>query len=90
MRTLPLLLVLFACGGEPAAPTETPAETTEATPDARVTKAAAVADAIAKEPARADAILQENGTDRAAFEALLYEIAADPAKATAYRNARKP
>jgi hypothetical protein len=53
-------------------------------------RVASVADAIAAEPARADAILAENGTDRAAFEALLYDVAEDPARSQAYLSARKP
>lgn len=60
-------------------------------PDAaadRRTKAAAIADAIAKEPGRKDEILEENGTSQAEFEALLYTIAADPAQSRAFAAAR--
>jgi hypothetical protein len=74
------LMFVVACGGESAPQAEAPvaAEAPAATASTDVEKAAVIAAAIEKEPARADAILQENGTDRASFEALLYDIAADP------------
>ncbi|HGG57727.1 MAG TPA: hypothetical protein ENK31_08025 [Nannocystis exedens] len=46
--------------------------------DPRVEKAVTVANAIAKDPDSADAILEKNGLDRDTFEALMYEIAKDP------------
>ena len=64
--------LLAACGGSATGPAG----------------AAELANAIAKEPARADAILKEYGTTRAAFEAQLYDIAEDPALTDAYLAAR--
>ncbi len=84
------LLFLVACSGAPAPQAEAPVaqEAPASKATTGVDKAAFIAAAIEKDPPRADAILQENGTDRAAFEALLYEIAADPGQAEAYRKAR--
>jgi hypothetical protein len=89
------LLALIACGGgETAAPPEGEGEVKTEAPPAEapipenVQKAATIADAIEKEPGRAEAILQENGTTRADFEAQLYDIASDPDQAAAYKKAR--
>lgn len=51
---------------------------------------AALADRIAADPANAESVLSEAGLDRAAFEARLFEIAADEAETDAYLAARKP
>lgn len=51
--------------------------------------AAAIANEIAASPARADEILSSHGTDRDAFEAALFDIAADAAKSKAYVAARR-
>lgn len=92
--TLLSLVALLACSSEPAAPPAKPepapvaaAPAAPAVPE-NVRKAVTIANAIQKDPARADAILAENGTTRADFEALLYEIAADPALAAAYAAGR--
>lgn len=50
-------------------------------------EAPALAKKIQKEQAKADAILEEAGTDRDAFEALLYDIAQDPEASKAYSDA---
>ncbi len=55
--------------------------------DDRVVKAAGLANKIEKEPERADEILAEAGMDRAAFDALLYEVST-PDLAEQYRLAR--
>ena len=68
------LLALTACGG--GGPGVTQAR-----------DAAALAKRIQAQPDAADSILSEAGTDRAAFEALLYDIAADPAASRAYAEA---
>lgn len=68
-----VLLWLFACG---------------ATFDDSPAGLAAIADAIAADPGATDEILTDNGTDRATFEAALYDLAADPAKSDAYLSAR--
>jgi hypothetical protein len=51
--------------------------------------AAAIAKKIQARPGDADAILKEAGTDRAAFEALLYDIAQDPEASQAYADAMR-
>lgn len=55
--------------------------------DERVVKAAGLAKKIEAEPARADEILAEAGLDRAAFDALIYEVST-PELAEQYRLAR--
>lgn len=72
-----LSLLLVACdgGGEPT-PSLSPVE-----------QAAAAAKAIQADPAQADAALSAHGLTRDSFEALMYEIAADPEKSAAYRAA---
>ena len=55
--------------------------------DDRVVKAAGLAKKIEAEPAKADEILAEAGLDRAAFEALIYEVST-PELAEQYRLAR--
>lgn len=49
--------------------------------------AAAISRQIKANPEKTDTILKEAGTDRAAFEALLYDIAADPDASRAYSEA---
>ena len=94
MKTLlPLVLALAACSSEAPAPPKPAAPAPVAAPAApvlpeKVQKAVTIANAIKKDPTRVDAILAENGTTRADFEALLYEIAADPALAYSYSEAR--
>ncbi|MEZ4450929.1 MAG: hypothetical protein R3B09_15720 [Nannocystaceae bacterium] len=56
--------------------------------DPDVAKAVAIADAIVKDPANADAILEKNGLDRDKLDAMMSDIAKDPAKAEAYKLAR--
>jgi hypothetical protein len=51
--------------------------------------AAGLAKKIQARPGDADAILKEAGTDRAAFEALLYDIAQDPEASRAYADAMR-
>jgi hypothetical protein len=50
------------------------AEPVEAVLDERVVKAAGLAKKIEAEPGKADEILTQAGLDRAAFEALIYEV----------------
>lgn len=82
---LPLLLAT-ACGGATTPAEPPPVEATAVDP--RVERAVLIANAIKAEPARADAILQENGISRADFEALLFQIAEDPALAASYVEKR--
>lgn len=63
------------------------AEPAEDVFDERVVKAAGLAKKIEAEPARADEILAEAGLDRAAFDALIYEVST-PELAEQYRLAR--
>jgi hypothetical protein len=85
-----------ACGGggrggesKPAEqqPAATPAPLPSAMP-ADVQLAVAVAQAIEAAPARADSILSAHGLTRAGLDSLMYEIAADSAKAATYAAAR--
>jgi len=69
-------LLLAACGGRPVPPTSD-----------QVAEVAAIASAVKADPAKADAILEKHGLDRARFEALLFEVAEDPIKAAAYAQA---
>ena len=81
MKPAPVLvavLVLAACGARPVPPTAD-----------QVAEVAALASELKASPAKADAVLADHGLDRAKFEALLYEIAADPNKAAAYAQALK-
>lgn len=60
----------------------------EAPLDPRVAKAVEIADAIAKAPEDADAILEKHGLDRDKLDAMMFEIAKDPALAESYKLAR--
>lgn len=60
----------------------------EAPLDPRVAKAVEIADAIAKAPGDADAILEKHGLDRDKLDAMMFEIAKDPALAAQYQAAR--
>lgn len=95
IRRLPLAvtaaLVLgfsLACTGDVAStPTPVPAPAPAAlSPEA---KAAAIADAIAADPSKADAALAAQGLTAEAYEALLFDIAADASRTKAYLDARK-
>lgn len=88
-RTLSALLLLAACTGAP--PADAPAPDTDAAADmkadevpAQVAKALVVAKAVQADPSKAEAALEANGMSRDEFEALMYEIAADPELSRAY------
>ena len=83
IRICAALLVLAACARTESTPD------TAATAD-RATKAAAVSDAIAANPAAADSILTANGWTREQFQQEMYEIAADSAQSAAYAAAKSP
>jgi hypothetical protein len=55
----------------------------------KVQVAAAVAKEIAADPEHADDVLTKHGLDRAKLDAMMFEIAADPALTEAYMAARK-
>lgn len=91
IRTI-TLLALVACGGaeQVEAPAPEPTEQPEPAVDKNSPEAmAAVADKIAAEPDKADAILKEAGWTAEEFEKALYELAKDPARRAAYAKARK-
>jgi hypothetical protein len=77
-RILVAALLLAACGGKPIPPTAD-----------QVQEVAAIATLVKADPAKADKVLADHGLDRAAFEALLFDIAADPAKSQTYAAALK-
>ena len=72
-RLLALVLGIFAlaCGSEPDEPVE---------------RGAAIAREIRAEPAKAEAILEEHEITIEEFEALMYEIAADPELSARYEE----
>ena len=85
------LLGVLACGRGDEAPDTSAAMSTDtaATPaEARARTAAALANAIAAQPAAADSILSAGGYTRDSYQALMYEIAADSASSAAYAAAR--
>ena len=55
----------------------------------KVQIAATVAKEIAADPEHADDVLAKHGLDRAKLEAMMFEIAADPALTEAYMAARR-
>ena len=82
-----LVLALTACGGAEAPPAPTPAEPAPAAAEAAPSKAeqaAAVAKEIRANPDGATAVLEKHGMTTAAYEALLFEVAADPALSEQY------
>lgn len=83
-----LLLLVAACARTETASDTAAGMTTATVPD-RATKAAAVSDAIAANPAAADSILQANGYTQDSFQKEMYEIAADSAQSAAYTAAKK-
>jgi hypothetical protein len=82
-----LLLLVAACARTESA-SDTTAGTAATVPD-RATKAAAVSNAIAANPAAADSILKANGYTQEDFQKEMYEIAADSAQSAAYAAAKK-
>lgn len=97
----PLLLIamlglaVFGCAGGTSTPesetatSETMNETGSAPASDAVQQAAEIANAIEAAPDRANEILEAHGMTAEQFEALLYEIAQDPAKSEAYAAARQ-
>ena len=94
------LLTTFGCArgersdadtaGDTAASTGSTAGSTTGSTADRARNAAAVANAIAANPARADSILQAAGYTRDSFQAVMYEIAADSAMSAVYAAAKTP
>lgn len=88
-----MLALLAACGGaEQPAETPAPEPTEQAEPEVDKNSPeglAAVADQIAADPGKADAILKEAGWTAEDYEKALIAVAKDPAKRAAYAAARK-
>jgi len=57
--------------------------------DPKVERAVTLANMISAKPENADAILEDAGLDREAFERMLYEIARDPELSKSYAVARE-
>ncbi|HEY8380163.1 MAG TPA: hypothetical protein VIK91_26920 [Nannocystis sp.] len=75
---------------KPAAPETVEAPTAEPDPNAeKVKTAAAIAREIAADPEHADEVLRRHGLDREKLDAMMFEIAADPALTEAYMAARR-
>lgn len=81
-----LTLAVAACSGSQPG-TEEEAGAASDVP-AWVGDMAEMANAIEAQPAAADSIIQANGMSRAAFDSLLYQIAADPVLTQAYEAQR--
>lgn len=84
-----LFVLLTGCGqgSDRAADTEQ-TSAAESVPS-WVDRVAAVARAIEQRPSAADSILAANDMTRAAFDSLIYEVAADPALTAAYEASRR-
>jgi hypothetical protein len=75
---------------EPAAAAQAATDQTEAAEVPEwVDGVAAIANAVERDPTVADSILEANGMTRAAFDSLLYVIAADPALTARYEGLRQ-
>lgn len=90
IRALVLAALLTAC----EAPADRRADDAEPSPaadsiPAYVNDVAGIANAVERQPAAADSILAAHDMARAAFDSLIYEIAADPALTAAYEAARR-
>lgn len=84
-----LLIALAACARTDDAATDSAGAMTAATTsDDRGARAAAISNAIAANPAKADSILTANGMTREQFDRMLYDVAADSAQSAAYAAAR--
>lgn len=81
-------ILLAACSSEQPPPPEAPPQVAEPAVDPRVAKAAALAKAVDTNPDGAAAALEANGMTQADLDALMYEIAADPALTLAYQAER--
>ena len=92
LMLMPLVLVaLGACQGTELGENAT-ADSVAAAPapsamDADVERAVAVYRGIEAAPAAAESVLTANGLTEAGFDSLMYEIAADSARAAAYTDA---
>lgn len=84
-----LVLAVGCAGGEkPAPPAQDSSAAAVPSGVDRATVAAAVANAIAATPEKADSILGAAGYTAESFQQLMYQIAADSAMSAAYAAAR--
>lgn len=87
-----MIAIMMQVGcGTPAVQSTPQAETvqpTEAKRDPRVEKAIALRAAVSASPGQADEVLAKHGETRATLDALLYEIAEDPALSAEYASAK--
>lgn len=90
------LSLLSACGGTPSEPPPptTRAETAPVVQEApavnpKVAKAAAISREVNANPGDAVAILSKHGLDQDGLDALMVEIATDPALSAAYEAERR-
>jgi len=84
MGLLACAALVAACGGNQTSGTDGGGAAPE-----KALRAAAIADAIAQAPDRADAILAEHDLTAETFRDLMEEISSDPALSKAYEAARK-
>ncbi len=82
------LLLLAACAGGDRKLADAQGSSAAPTGEVRAHTAAALANAVAANPSRADSILSAAGYTVESFEQMMYEIAADSAQAAAYAAAR--
>lgn len=90
-RTVPILAlaaVLAACGDTADQPADREGMADTAAVPEWVADVATVANAIEAQPGAADSILAAHDMTRAAFDSLVYEVAADPTLTAAYEEAR--
>ena len=87
-------LTLAGCARDASNATDTAGATTAAAATASAAstpeQAAAIANAIAANPAAADSILRANGHTPDSFEQLMFRIAADSASAATYAATKTP
>lgn len=78
---------LAACSsssGSSSSTSTTDSQTVSAAQSGKVDRAATIAKAIRANPDNAEQILRQNGMTEEQYEALMYEIAADPAMSAQY------
>ena len=83
------LVVVTACAkSESNADSAAPGTATQGTGADRAVSAAAISNAIAANPDKADSILTANNQTRASFDQLMYDIASDSAASARYAAAK--
>lgn len=85
-----LLVALAACARTEPPATDSAASSAAAATLDRGSRAAAISNAIAANPAAADSILKANNLTAEQFDRMLYDIALDSTQSAAYAAARTP